>query len=89
MFCTSTFLKTEEYEGGESPYKQSYLIFINIYYEFLGIFIYGRDGIQEGKSALGIGTFLPHFSKLIGKLQILVWVQFISSDMHAYASNKI
>jgi hypothetical protein len=51
-----------------------------------------RGGVQEGKSgkgALGIGTFLTYFSKLIGKLQILVCVQFTVSDTHAYGSNKI
>jgi len=67
-------------------------MFINIYYEFPGIFIYGRGGVQEGKSgkgALSIGTFLPHFSILIGKLHILVCVQFTVSDSQAYGSNKI
>jgi len=63
-----------------------------IYYEFPGIFINGKGGVQEeksGKGALGIGTFLPHFSKLIGKLQLLVCVQFTVFDMHAYESNNI
>ena len=48
--------------------------------------------MQEGKSgkgALSIGTFLRHFSILIGKLQILVCVQFTVSDTHVYGSNKI
>lgn len=59
------------------------------YYEFPGVFIYGKGGVQEKKSALDIGTFLTHFSKLIGKLQILVCVQIPVSDMHAYGSNII
>ena len=71
-------LKTEEYEGEKSPYKQGCLTFINIYHEFPGVFIYGKGGVQEGKSG-----------KLIGKLQILVCVQFTVSDIHTYGSNKI
>jgi hypothetical protein len=64
---------------------------INIYHKFTGVLIYGRGGVQEGKSgmgALGIETFHPYISKLTGKLRILVRVQFTVSAMHDYGSNK-
>jgi len=57
MFCTSTSLKTEEYEGEKSPYKQGCFIFIM---NFLTSSFMGRVGCKKERVEK-VPSVLAHF----------------------------